>query len=62
MDDLLLASKSVEVLYKVKLELNKFFKMKDLGPVSEILGIQIKRDGDTGSIKISQKKYINEII
>lgn len=61
-DDLLVASKSLEVLQKVKLELNKIFKMKDLGPVNEILGIQIERDGDKGSIKISQKKYINEII
>jgi len=61
-DDLLLASKSIKVLHKVNSELNKLFKMKDLGPVHEILGIQIERDGDTDSIKISQKKYINEIV
>lgn len=36
--------------------------MKDLGLVSEILGMQAERDGDLGSIKISQKKYINEIV
>lgn len=59
-DDLLLASKSIEILCKVKLELNKFLKMKGLGPVSEILGIQIEGDGDTGLIKISQEKYMNE--
>lgn len=62
MDDLLLASNSIETLHKVKLELNKIFKIKDLGPVNEILGIQVERNGEVGSIKISQKKYINEII
>lgn len=36
--------------------------MKDLGPVSKILGIQVKRDRDKESIKISQKRYINKII
>jgi len=61
-DDLLLASKSIEVLNKVKLELSQFFKIKDVGPVSEILGMQIERDDGTGSTKISQRKYIKEII
>lgn len=61
-DDLLLASKSLETLSKVKLELQAFFKMKDLGPVSEMLGMQIEREGNVGPIQISQKKYIQELI
>lgn len=62
MDDLLLASKSKEAICKVKSALSKFFKMKDLGPVNEILGMQVEREGDTGSIKLSQRKYVNKII
>lgn len=61
-DDLVFASSSVEALHKVKLELSKVFKMKDLSLVNEILGIQVEKDGKLESIKISQKKYINEII
>ena len=61
-DDLLFASSSLQALSKVKLQLSEFFKMKDLGPVREMLGIKIERDGDTGSIKISQTEYINKMV
>lgn len=61
-DDLLLASESLETLCKIKAKLSKIFKMKDLGAVSEILGMRVEREGDTGSIKISQKGYIEKVI
>lgn len=61
-DNLLLASKSIETIRKVKTELHAVFKLKDLGPISEILGMQIEREGDVGSIRISQKKYVQELI
>lgn len=61
-DDLLLASKSLKAIRKIKLALSTSFKMKDLGPVTEMLGIQIERERDTDLIKLSQRKYINEII
>ena len=43
-DDILIASNSVEDVMKVKAELNKEFDMKELGAVSRILGIDIRRD------------------
>jgi len=41
--------------------INKF-QIRDLGLASNILGINIKREGTTGSIKLSQHKYICELL
>ncbi|CAK9833808.1 Retrovirus-related Pol polyprotein from transposon TNT 1-94 [Anthophora retusa] len=37
-------------------------RMTDLGPISEILGIKIERNGETGSMKLSQTRYIVGLI
>ena len=61
-DDLLLASKIKEALANFKAELGKRFKIRDLGPVKQILGIQLERDRQSRSISLSQTHYIEEII
>lgn len=61
-DDLILASKRVEKLESIKSKLKSAFKMVDLGPIHDILGIYVERQGLTGSIYISQKKYIEDLI
>lgn len=61
-DDLILASKKVEKLERVKSKLKSAFKMVDLGPIHDILGINVERQGLTGSIYLSQKKYIKELV
>jgi len=38
------------------------FQMKDLGLANSILGINIERDGPTGSIKLSQCQYIRSLL
>src|SRR4051812_38974863 len=43
-DDILIASKNVEDVMRVKAKLNKEFDMKDLGAASRILGIDNRRD------------------
>jgi len=40
-DDLILASKDVEMFENVKAKLKKSFKMTDLGKTSNVLGIKI---------------------
>jgi len=61
-DDLLIASRNLKVLNTVKSKLCEKFKTKDLGPVTEILGICVEREGATGSIRISQDAYVKRII
>lgn len=61
-DDLILVSKKIEKLEFLKSKLKLAFKMVDLGPIHDILGINVEGEGLTGSIRLSQKKYIEELI
>lgn len=61
-DDLILASKSIKELEFVKMQLKSEFKIVDLGAVQDVLGINIKREGQTGSMFLSQKKYVQELL
>jgi len=61
-DDIILASKSMDMLMQVKSSLKSHFKVTDLGPISNVLGIDVERNEVTGSIKLSQKKYIEELL
>jgi len=38
------------------------FKIADLGPIHDILGVKVKREGQTGSIFLSQEKYVDELL
>ncbi|KAH0816989.1 hypothetical protein GEV33_005802 [Tenebrio molitor] len=60
-DDLTLASKKLEKLNEVKKNMKSEFKMKDLGPINNILGIHIQRNG-TGKIHLFQERYVEELI
>jgi len=43
MDDMLITSKSRSVIDKLKKNLSSKFKMKDLGEVKKVLGVEIER-------------------
>lgn len=61
-DDILLATNDLGVLYETKKFLSKHFEMKDLGEASFVLGIQIQRDRSRGILGLSQKRYIEKIL
>ena len=61
-DDLLIASADFEKLKAVKDLLKKQFKMNDLGPVTNILGIRVERQGQKGKIKLNQRLYIEDLL
>lgn len=61
-DDIILASKDLKELNTVKRKLKSEFEITDLGQITDILGIHIEREGETGSIKLSQEKYINDLL
>lgn len=42
--------------------LHREFKIRDLGPVKKILGINVKRDCQHGEITIDQQKYIESLL
>ena len=61
-DDLLIFSNSMRMLLNLKAELSKRFEMKDLGEVHFCLGIQVIRNREQRTIRISQTKYIEDIL
>jgi len=54
MDDMTLASKSEQALESFIMELGKHFKLCDLGPTNQLLGIKIDHDCSHHSISLSQ--------
>jgi len=61
-DDLLIASQNLHELRKLKEALSKNFQMKDLDPMKDILGINIERDVPTGKMRLTQRRYIANLL
>jgi hypothetical protein len=61
-DDITMLCKSLKVINQDKEALKRSYQMTDLGEISWILGIQITRDRDKGTIALSQEKFIEEIL
>lgn len=59
-DDLLIFSNDINRTNKLKSELSKHFRMKDLGEAHSVLGMRIQKSN--GSIKVDQIKYIEEVL
>ncbi|KAG7533289.1 Integrase catalytic core [Arabidopsis thaliana x Arabidopsis arenosa] len=61
-DDMLVAAKDLEKIKILKKSLNKEFEMKDLGPATRILGMDIIRDREKGVLKLSQGRYLKQVL
>jgi len=61
-DDLLLVASSLAAIYKIKNALHKRFEMKDLGKANVILGRKRRRDKALGTLKLSQGKYVGQVL
>src|ERR1700678_3451436 len=55
------ASNNDEVT-NLKGELRKEFTITDLGELKQIVGLEVTRDEETGTMKISQSQYISKIL
>jgi hypothetical protein len=61
-DDILLASSDLGLLYETKSFLSKNFEMKDMGNASFVIGIEIFRNRKQGLLGLSQKSYIERVL
>ena len=61
-DDMLVASKSMVEINRLKTQLARAFDMKDLGEAKQILGMEIHRDMKNGKLWLSQQKYVEKIL
>jgi hypothetical protein len=61
-DDITLASKSKEKIAEIKGLLAQRFKLRDLGPTSFLLGVQIDRERSARTLHISQRQYTLDLL
>jgi len=61
-DDMTFASKCPAAIDKTIKELSQHFKLRDLGPTTQLLGIKIDRDWKKHSITIYQHQYCLDIL
>lgn len=59
---MLIASKSMSEIDKLKKLLMKEFKTKDLVPINKILGMEITRDREKKKLWLTQRNFIKKII
>lgn len=61
-DDMLIVSNSKSRLTKMKDALGQHFKVKDLGEVKYLLGIEVTRNKKSNTIELSQQAYIDQLL
>eukprot|EP00952_Eustigmatos_sp_NYUAD-ZCMA_P013640 53927-Eustigmatos_ZCMA.PRE.1 len=61
-DDLLIAGSQRATVDRFKLAIADRFKMKDLGPLKWLLGMEIRRDRSKRTLEISQTAYIDQLL
>jgi len=61
-DDMLIASKSIKGINRLKAQLSRMFYMKDLGAVKHIFDMEIHKDRKNGKLWLSQQKYVEKVL
>ena len=61
-DDIILASDSIERINEVKASLHNRYKMKDLGLLNYFLGVNVEQDLQNGTISLNQANYIEKLL
>ncbi|GKA90565.1 transposable element [Tanacetum coccineum] len=61
-DDMLIASQSLDEIEMLKTQLKSEFEMKDLGEAKMILGMEIVRDRKLRKLCLTQKQYLRRVL
>jgi hypothetical protein len=61
-DDKVIIGNDLRFIEHIKDQLKREFDMKDLGEAEYILGIQIKRDRTKGTLSLSQRQYLLDVL
>ena len=62
LDDMIIAAKTSEEIREVKMALKNAFKMKELGKVRFILGMEIDPDKIAKTLMIKQTRHIDDVV
>ncbi|GLI71559.1 hypothetical protein VaNZ11_016806 [Volvox africanus] len=60
-DDMCIAAREMKTIKKIKEEIGRMFKVRDLGEISTFLGMEVRRCDD-GDITLSQSRYVDRIL
>ena len=58
---MLIASRNQGEICRLKAQVSKEFEMKDLGETKKILGMEIARDRQRGTLCLTQKQYLKKV-
>lgn len=61
-DDIIIVSDRLELMDRIKQQLSNQFEMSDMGELKLFLGLKVDRDLSGGTMKISQPKYIADLL
>ena len=61
-DDILIFGHDHELITNFKTDLNVKFKIEDLGQVKNILGMEVERNRENRTLKLTQRKYIEKLL
>lgn len=61
-DDLILVTSTIELMTKLKSQLQGMFEVTDLGDPSKIVGIELSRDRAAGTLTLTQTRYIEGVL
>jgi hypothetical protein len=61
-DDITLAGKKGAKFDSLIEELSSHFKLHDLGPITQLLGLEIHRDHPNHTLSISQSQFITNLL
>jgi transposase InsO family protein len=59
-DDMGMLASNLHFMEKLKKLIGEVFKIKDLGPIKQLLGVAIDYDQETGHLELSQSRYIQQ--
>ena len=60
--DMLITSRNLKEICRLKAQLSKEFEMKDLGEAKKILGMEIARDKQRATLCLTQKQYLKKVL
>lgn len=60
-NDLVIASKSIEQILELKGHLKKRFTMKPIGDINYVLGLKVKKNRERKELKLSQETYAKKV-
>ena len=61
-DDMTILGSDTNAITNMKAELRKYFMIMDLGEAKQIVGLELDRDMEAGTLKIKQTLYIKKVL